>query len=352
MFSRNFKKIQTRLFFVVLLGVLALFGWMLLPYAYSLLWAIILASLFYPLYEKLVEATNSPNGSASLITTGVIFAVIIPIALIIAALVREMAGWYEYLSDPNTVEALDRFVQAQQGSFLGGALSDIQIGEQIRVFTTSLASSALSFIRDTSLSTASFIAKLFVMLYLFFFFLRDGKMILRRIERLLPLGNENERKLFEKFTSTSRATLKGTLLLSTIQGLIGGLFFALVGLPSVVFFTIVMIFLSIIPALGAFMVLGPAIVYLFFTATVWHALILALGAVLVNISDNILRPMLVGKDIEMHPTLILLSTVGGLVVFGISGIVFGPVLAAFLLALFDMYEERYRRDIDKEAPTG
>jgi predicted PurR-regulated permease PerM len=180
----------------------------------------------------------------------------------------------------------------------------------------------------------------FIMLYLLFFVLRDGEQLLSRLMWALPLGDERERSLFAKFVEVSRATIKGTLVVGIVQGTLGGVMFALLGMQGAVFWGVVMIFLSILPAVGAAIVWLPAGVILLLSGSILRGLVLlAFGAVVISLVDNVLRPILVGRDTKMPDWLILLSTLGGLTTFGVSGFVIGPVIAALFLAVWTMFGE-------------
>jgi predicted PurR-regulated permease PerM len=172
-----------------------------------------------------------------------------------------------------------------------------------------------------------------------------------KLERLIPIGYSRDRELYRRFSSTARATLKGSILVAAVQGFIAGIGYAIVGLPSLVFFSILTMFMAIIPALGASFVLIPIALYLFFTASVWQGIVLVGFALFINLSENVIRPAFVGEGVEMHPALFVIATLGGIALFGVSGIVFGPVAVSFLLSLLDIYEKRYKKDIDKESAT-
>jgi predicted PurR-regulated permease PerM len=184
-----------------------------------------------------------------------------------------------------------------------------------------------------------------LMLYLLFFFLRDGHKIVELIIRVLPIGDEAERHLLSKFAEVSRATIKGTLVIGIMQGTIGGIMFALLGIESAVFWGVVMIGLSILPAVGSALVWAPAAIIFLANGHWVKALILfVVGALIIGVLDNVLRPVLVGRDTKMPDYLILLSTLGGLAIFGLSGFVVGPVIASFFLAIWVMFETEYHPD--------
>jgi predicted PurR-regulated permease PerM len=166
--------------------------------------------------------------------------------------------------------------------------------------------------------------------------------MLEAIIRALPLGDERERALFAKFAEVSRATIKGTLVIGIVQGFLGGIMFSILGVTGAVFWGVVMVILSILPIVGASIVWVPVAIVLLINGAWIKALVLAIfGAVVIGLIDNILRPQLVGRDTKMPDYIILLSTLGGLAVFGISGFVIGPVIASLFLAVWVMFEEEH-----------
>jgi len=185
----------------------------------------------------------------------------------------------------------------------------------------------------------------FIMLYTLFFFLRDGNLILNKAMYLLPLGDRYEKILFQRFVSTSCATLKGTLLIGLIQGLLGGMALFIADVHGSAFWGMIMVVICIIPNLGAVIILGPAALILFILGNFWPAVIVIIFMVTASFIDNILRPPLVGKDAQMHPLFIFFATLGGLLTFGITGVVIGPVITAFLLSMWDIYEEKYKKQL-------
>jgi predicted PurR-regulated permease PerM len=183
------------------------------------------------------------------------------------------------------------------------------------------------------------------MLYLLFFFLRDGHRLIAAIMYALPLGSEREHHLLEKFADVSRATIKGTLVVGLVQGTLGGLLFWILGLKAAVFWGVIMTLLSLLPAVGSALIWGPAAIILFATGQIVKGIILlAAGILVIGLVDNFLRPTLVGRDTQIPDYLILLATLGGLTVFGLSGFVIGPIIAALFLAVWDMFAQEYGRE--------
>ena len=192
-----------------------------------------------------------------------------------------------------------------------------------------------------------FAAMFFIMLYLLFFALRDGETMLSKAMWALPLGDQRERDLFGKFAEVGRATIKGTLVVGGVQGILGGIMFAILGIQGAVFWGVVMIFLSILPAVGATLVWLPAAIFLMLGGALGKGVILLVyGFLVIGLADNILRPILVGRDTKMPDWLILVSTLGGLTSFGISGFVIGPIIAAMFLAIWTMFGEQQENGAD------
>lgn len=193
-------------------------------------------------------------------------------------------------------------------------------------------------LKEAAKGTVNFIFMLFIMLYTMFFFLLDGPLLLEKMLFYLPLKDEDERRLLERFTSVTRATIKGTAVIGVVQGTAAGIAFAVVGIPSAVFWGTVMTVLSIIPGIGTALIWLPAAILLAAQGLWGKAVGLTLFCGLVVGSvDNLLRPRLVGKDTEMHDLMILLSTLGGISLFGLTGFIIGPIVAALFVTVWDMY---------------
>ncbi len=183
---------------------------------------------------------------------------------------------------------------------------------------------------------------LVIVVFPLFFFLRDGDEMIRAFMYILPLGDVRERELMAQFAGVSRATIKGVLVVGVVQGAVGGLFFFFLGIGAPVFWGMIMAVLSFLPAIGPAVVWLPAAIILMVAGNVGKGIVLLIGGILIiSLIDNILRPILVGRDTRMPDFLVLLSTIGGLAVFGISGVVIGPIIAALFLTFWRIFGEVY-----------
>ncbi len=340
--------VQSAFFFSILIAASLAFIAILLPFFEPILWAVSLAILSKPVQNKLIATLPNRENLAALITLFIIvFAVIVPSLLLSISVGREGIGLYQSIAN-GEIDLSGPINWAQQTwpSLIDRAES---LGINLAEMKQKLSSSALqgsqwaaSHIFTFGQNTVRFAVMFFLMLYLLFFILRDGKKIIDIIIHILPLGDERERFLLSKFAEVSRATIKGTLVVGIVQGAIGGITFSLLGIQSAIFWGVVMILLSILPAIGSALVWAPAAIYLIANGMLIKGIILiGIGVFVIGMVDNILRPILVGRDTQMPDYLILFSTLGGIAMIGISGFVLGPVIAAFFLTIWTMFAQEY-----------
>jgi predicted PurR-regulated permease PerM len=334
-------------FFIGLLGAASIaFFVLLVGFWQPIFWAAVIGIIFRPVHTRIADRLNGRESLAAVLTVILIFfTVLVPALLLASAVAAEAAGVYTRIqSGELDVGAVVRWVQSllpQAGEWA------TRIGVDLNDLIDKLSAAAVKgsrFIASLALSAgqnlASFVVLFFLMLYLLFFVLRDGDLIVGHVHRAIPLPDEQERRLFNKFAEVARATVKGTLVVGLVQGFLGGLIFAVLGIQGAVFWGVVMAILSLLPAIGAGLVWGPAAIFLFVAGHWIKGLILfAFGVLVISLVDNLLRPILVGRDTKMPDYLILFSTLGGLGLVGISGFVLGPVIAALFIATWQMYEQ-------------
>ncbi len=277
----------------------------------------------------------------------ILLVVIVPISLISLAIVKESTQLYAQFQDGELdSEKAVNFVEQQLPrleAFLnryGVKTAEIenQVKETMINITQFFANTAVSFTQNTINLAIQF----FLMLYLLFFFLRDGQKIMRLIVNSLPMGNKREWLIFQQFAVVSRATLKGTLIVAAVQGFLGGLLFWVMGIEAPVLWGVLMTFLSLLPVGGSGLVWGPAaIIFLIQGEILKGIIILAVGSLLIGLVDNLLRPLLVSRETSMPDYLILLTTLGGITWFGLSGFIIGPVIAALFITCWKIMGKEY-----------
>jgi len=332
------------LLFVLISAVFMRLIWGLLM---AVVVAAISAGLTYPLYTRLLKFFRGRKPAAAAATLIVVLLLFVAPLALFSEVVATEAVQISRSVRPEVTELLHKFEEP------GTPLDWIPFWDRLEPYREQITkkmgeiAGAVSTFLVNSLSAAAqgtlhFLFDLFIMLYSMFFFLMHGREILDQVMRLFPLEEADKELLLDKFVSVSRATLKGTLVIGIVQGGLAGLALAAVGIKGAVFWGTVMAVLSIIPGIGTALVWVPAVIYLF---SVGHTLpaigLLVWCAIVVGTADNFLRPLLVGKDTEMPDLVVLLSTFGGLALFGAVGIVIGPVIAALFLAMWQIYSHTF-----------
>ncbi|KPX07570.1 AI-2E family transporter [Pseudomonas syringae] len=333
----NETTLQYKTLIMLLVLVTIAFIWILLPFYGAVFWAVILGIIFAPVQRRLQIKFNWSRNLTSLCTLTICLVIaILPVIVISALLVQEgttlyknvetgqldIAGYLAEFKDllPHSIQALlDRLgmgdLEGLRDKITKGAMQGSQY----------LATQAFSF----GQGTFDFVVSVFIMLYLLYFFLRDGQELVRKIRTAFPLGEQQKRRLQLKFTRVVRATVKGNVVVAVTQGALGGFIFWALDIPSALLWAVIMAFLSLLPAVGAGIVWAPVAVYFLLSGMIWQGVVLGLfGVFVIGLVDNVLRPILVGKDTKMPDYLILISTLGGMSVFGLNGFVIGPLVAA------------------------
>jgi predicted PurR-regulated permease PerM len=339
---------------LLVIGISVLFVVMTRRFLIAVFLAAVLAGVFQPLHQWLV---NRLGGRTKLATTIALLVLLLGIVLPVAGfltvvttqaleLADDAQAWFQ---DPSLrLDQLEAW--ARRIPLVGRAIPEReQLLVQLQQFVSRTPPVILGALAAASRGTFAFVLQLFVMLYAFFFFLLDGPRLLRKVMGYTPLSPIEQVALLERFVSVTRATIKGSLFIGMLQGGLAGLAFWVAGVPAPAFWGAVMVVLSLIPAVGSGFVWVPAVIYLFFAGATLRALGLFLWCLLVvGTIDNVLRPRLVGRDARMSDLLILLSTLGGIVLFGAVGFVVGPIVAALFVTTWDIYGEAFQHWLPAE----
>ncbi len=339
-------------FFLCFLGVGFLVFLIFQPFLTATLVAAVLASLFYAPYRWLLLKTNGwAILSASLVMTLIALLVIFPVFLVssmtLSEITRLLGGVSgEAMSFPVVTESIE--MKIFQIPIIGHFLESQEFRLQ-NVFAdlSGTGDAMLGFLQTLYGGISQFIFWIFMMLFALFYFFVDGERAVHFLKRMSPLHDDADDEIMRDFVSTSRAILKGTIIIAFVQGFLGGLAFLFVGLPSPVVWGVVMGFLSLIPMLGTGIVWFPAALWLLFSGDIWQGIfLLSFGFAAISTIDNILRPKLVGRDTQIHPLLILFSTLGGLAFFGLAGFLIGPIIVSLFVALVRIYSREFKQQID------
>jgi predicted PurR-regulated permease PerM len=342
------RRLESVTFLGLVLLITVLFGWMVRAFLFPVFWAAVFAVLFHGVHEGLLRLCRGRSAPAALLSTlTVLLLVVLPFALVLGALAQQGLLLYSGIATGEInvqapIEFIERSLPALTDFLARYGISTAQL----RLAVQEGAAAAAQFIAARALVAGQNVLLLTVlfglMLYVLFFFFRDGDRIVTNVTRVLPLGEERKQRLLLKFAQVARATVKGNLIVAATQGALGVVLFWIVGIETAVFWGVVMAVLSLLPAVGAGLVWLPAAIILFAGGNIWQGVVVVLGGVFViGLIDNILRPILVGRETRMPDYLILISTLGGIAIFGLAGFVAGPVIAALFLVLWQMFAEEY-----------
>lgn len=344
--------------FLLLLGLVTFaFGAVLLPFYAAVFWAVILAIIFSPLHRQVLRLCGQRQNLAAFITLLIcILIAVLPVILISASLIREATQVYELIRSgeidfgryaEQIRAALPASLQELLARFGAGDFSELRqrLSQAVLAVSQMLANRAVAIGQNTF----NFIVGFAVMLYLLFFLFRDGTQLARSVRNAIPLEESRKQQLFAKFTAVVRATVKGNVIIAITQGCLGGLIFWFFGIQGALLWGVLMAFLSLLPAVGASLVWAPVAVYFLVTGSFWHGIILILyGIFVIGLVDNLLRPTLVGKDTRLPDYVVLISTLGGMALFGINGFVIGPLIAALFIATWALFANS---DDDQSQPA-
>ena len=328
--------------FLLLLVSVAFFG-LIFSFMMACFWAVIFTILFRGIYMWLATKLNGKRDLAAFITTLLIlFAVVVPLGLLSVAVVNESTELYDSIEagnlDPSEIlQSIENQVPVLERMLTNVGIEMDQVYEQVeKAFSNTISAIGKSMWRYTQ-GVIVFVIQFFLMLYLLYFLVRDGDKILAAIRNTLPMGNRIEDMLFRKFTQVARATLKGTVIVAACQGFVGGVLFAILGINAAILWGVLMALLSLLPVGGSGLVWVPAAIIMFVQGHVTEGvIILIVGALGIGLIDNLLRPILVGRETKMPDYLVLLATLGGLAWFGLAGFIIGPVIAALFVTCWEI----------------
>ena len=323
------KRYNVYFFLLTLIGITIVTCLIFRPFVMPIMLAAILAVILQRPYNFFLRLSgNSKKISAFIISfLGItIFSVLF--LLVIGLIVNEATSLFQSAASGGQAyqKYLDHLVLGiNKNNFLKSLGVDNLINaDTIKASISQLGQNAFAIMQKTYQGIADLIFLTIVMFFTLYYFLIGGKELVNHIMYLSPLRDSHEKILIEKFISISRATIKGTLVVGIIQGIVGALLFTVVGVPSAIILGIVMMFLSLIPMVGTGLIWLPAAIIMFFIGHVWQGIvILAVGFGIISVIDNFLKPKLVGKDSQMHPLMIFFATLGGIGLFGFLGFIIG-----------------------------
>ena len=346
------KNYNVYFFFAVLIGITVVAYFIMKPFLMPFLIAAVLAHLFAPVHEIFLKFFKRQGLSSALVCVLVALIIMVPIFIVLSLVISEIqSSINNFNADP---EAIRVSIENFSGRLTTLPIFNLFSSEEI-INQTSIISAAKSFSQNALFvlqgayqSVAHFVFVTFIVFFSLFYLLIDGKKLVKKLMQISPLQDEYEKMLIAKFNSITRATIKGTIVIGALQGLIGSILFLATGVASPIFFGILMTIASVIPPIGSGLIWIPIGIVMILLGHVTEGVtILLVGTLVIGSIDNFIRPKVVGKDTQMHPLLILFSTLGGIALFGISGFIVGPMLMSLFVALWEIYTLEFKAQLDQ-----
>lgn len=309
---------------------------MIEPFTGFVLIAVILSFVSYPLYKRL-EPYIGPHLSSGLVLTLTILLAVVPFIFVSLVVIEDATQLSQDLNESELVNVTraEDFIKEHTGQ-------DIALSDLSNNFFSNFSDITFGGVSELFSAVTHFSIGIFFMIFLIFYFLKDGATLVSWIKGVTPMPDDLQDMLYHRVEKTTWAVVKGHVLVAIIQGIIAGAGLVVTGVPNWGFWTFMMIILAFIPIIGTVLVWGPASIYLFLTGQPSAAILLSIyGFLIVNLVDNFLRPLIVDRGADLHPAVILVGVIGGIYVFGIAGLFVGPIVIGVFKSALIVFKNHY-----------
>ena len=349
--EKNFKDITT---IILIAGLFILAALILKPVIVSIIFGILLAYIVYPIYKWTRSKIKNENLSALLMCILIILVILIPVILILSSLINQAISIY---LSTQYIDFSSLFNELSSSSLISPEISK-DLASSVNSFIQKLISYFINKISGFVLNLPVIMLQLFVVLFVFFFSLRDGKKAMDYIRSLSPFKKETADKFFSQFKDITNSVLLGQIVIGIMQGLVSGIGYFIFGVPYALLLTLLTIFVGIIPLIGPWLVWVPVNVYLFLIGRTGAGFgLLIYGLIVISWIDTLIRPFIVSRKTEINPAIIIIGMIGGIFVFGVLGLILGPLILSYVLLVIEIYrksrsnESIFFKKVGKELPS-
>ena len=335
--------------YALIIGLFVIAFFIIKPIAFALIYGILLAYIFYPIYKLALRLFRCPTLAALAVCTTSLTVLIIIIYLILGSLLSQVVDFYLTLQTINIVNILEQVLP----TIISNTDISSILANSVNISISKILANSATSLGDFVLNLPSLILQFFVVLLVFFFGLRDGEKAFEYFQSLSHLRKETQNKFFTHFRNITRSVLIGEVIVGVVQGLVAGIGYFLFGVPNALLLTILTMVVSIIPIVGPWLVWVPVDIYLFVNGSPNAGLgLLIYGLLLVNWIDAVIRPMIVSRNTEINTVIVLIGMIGGLQIFGILGLIIGPLTLAYVLLVAELYRKNLNEPVifKKEEP--
>jgi len=330
----DFKNLIT---LVLVVGLFILAAMIIKPVIISIFFGILLAYIFYPSYKWLLSKIKNENLCALIICVGLIILIILIAGLIFGSLVNQAIGIYFSLQEISLTEITENILP----EFISSSEASLNLAGSLNTFISNMLANFLSKFTDFILNLPIILLQLFIVVFIFFFSLRDGKKAVEYVKSLSHLGKETQEKFFKQFKDITNSVLLGQVVIGIFQGLAAGIGYFIFGVPNALLLTFLTMLVGIIPLIGPWLVWVPVDIYLLASGRTGAAIgLLIYGLIIVSWVDVIIRPLIVARKTEINSAIVIIGMIGGLFVFGILGLIIGPLVLAYVLLVIELYRKK------------
>ncbi len=332
--KERFKDLIT---YILIIGLFILAFMIVKPIIYSIIFGVLLAYIFYPLYRFLYRKTNSKNFSAIVICLSFFVLLVVIIGLILSSLLSQIINFSVYLQQVNFVEVLKESFP----EFVSSYDSSTEIVRSMKNSLSTMLDNFTVSIGNFVLNTPTLLLQLLVVFLIFFFSLKDGEDVVEYLKSLAPFDKNLQIKFFNYFKDITNSVLVGQIVVGALQGLIAGIGYFVFGVPNALLITIMTMIIGVIPIIGPWLVWVPVDIYLFAVGKTGAGIgLLIYGLFLINWIDTIVRPMIVSRKTQINQGVVLIGMIGGLFMFGVLGLIIGPLILAYVLLVIELYRKQ------------
>jgi len=319
---------------LLVLSVLSFF--LLRPVLLSMVFGFILVFIFSPLHDLLRKKVKSKNWSATIVTLGLIIIIVVPIIFLIPVIINEATKLFLFAQDLNFSDLLKNIIPSLQTS---NSFS-LQIDSVVHSSLSKVTSGLVNYISNLLLNLPTILLQITVVLFTFFFVLRDKSEFMDYIKSVMPFTKEVQERLLKATKDITASVLYGQVVIGIIQGAIAGIGFFLFGAPDPLVFTVFAIVAGILPIVGPPLVWIPMAIYMFLSGSTIGGIGVTIFGIASSTVDNFLRPIIISRRTMMNSLLVLIGMIGGLFLFGILGFILGPLIIAYLLIFLEIYRNK------------
>ncbi|MBD3252448.1 AI-2E family transporter [Candidatus Pacearchaeota archaeon] len=322
--------------YALIIGLFILAIIIINPIIQPIIFGILLGYIFLPIYKIILKKLKNENLSAIIVCIAIIVIIFISASLMFTTLLKQSINFYFAIQKLDMVTVVREILPS---SWSSTELSTI-IASSISTSISNLLAAVLSRFNNLVLNVPVILLKLFVTLFVFFFSLKDGEKAIEYLKSLSPLKKEVEERFFKQFRDVTNSVLVGQIIVGILQGIIAGIGYFIFGVPNALLITLLTIIIGIIPLIGPWLVWIPVDIYLFASGKIGAGIgLLIYGAVLINWIDTIVRPLIVSRKTQINSAIVIIGMIGGLFVFGVLGLIIGPLILAYVLLVFELYRK-------------